>query len=655
MRQTIKNLSLGFFLISAASAILLISDWREHRPAARRIARVAIMQCASQPVLDEGVQGIKESLAGAGFIDGKNISIRQFNAENDVPTANAIAKQITDGQFDLVLTVSTICLQVVANANKAGKTTHVFGLVTDPFAAGVGLNRAKPQDHPPYLVGFGTFQPVEEAFRLAKTFFPNLASVGLVWNTGEASSEACTLKAREIAPKLGIRLLEANVDNSAAVLEAAASLTARGVQALWVGCDLTVNVALGSVVAAAKKARIPVFTNIPPSAKQGALFDIGANYLEVGRRIGELGVKVLNGADPLAIPIENVVPLRLMANKMALRDLREPWNFTEDALARADVLIDDQGVHEKSVVGIMRPPEGRLFKIGVAYFAPEPGADACMEGLFGGLKELGFVQGKNLAVQKAHAQGEIANVPAILQNFDSQDLDLIVPMTTPVLTAAISAVKGKPLVFAYVYDPIATGAGKTPTDHLPNITGTGSFPPIGDTLDVIQKLVPRARAVGTLYNSSEANSRKVIEVARELFRKRGIQLEEVTITNTSEVFQAAQALAARGVEALWITGDNTAIQAFEGIAKVAADGRLPLIINDPEFTERGALVAVGIGWQRSCGAAAKQVAQVLLGENPQKLPFENVAIKKIVLNFELARKLGIQFPAEWVKEASQSG
>ncbi len=322
MWQTIKSLSAGFFLISAASATLLVSDWRARRPAAGRMPRVAIMQCASQPVLDEGVQGIKESLAGGGFIDGKNISIRQFNAENDVPTANAIA-------------------------NKAGKTMHVFGLVTDPFAAGVGLNRAKPLDHPPYLVGFGTFQPVEEAFRLAKTFFPNLASVGLVWNTGEASSEACTVKAREIAPKLGIRLLEANVDNSAAVLEAAASLTARGVQALWIGCDLTVNVALGSVVAAAKKARIPVFTNIPPSAKQGSLFDIGANYLEVGRRIGELGVKILNGADPLAIRIENVVPLRLMANKMALRDLKEPWNFTEEALARADVLIDDNGVHER--------------------------------------------------------------------------------------------------------------------------------------------------------------------------------------------------------------------------------------------------------------------------------------------------------------------
>jgi len=142
-----------------------------------------------------------------------------------------------------------------------------------------------------------------------------------------------------------------------------------------------------------------------------------------------------------------------------------------------------------------------------------------------------------------------------------------------------------------------------------------------------------------------------MSVGRELFQKRGIKLEEVAITSTSEVFQAAQALTARQTQALWITGDNTAIQAFEGIAKVAADARLPLVINDPEFTEKGALAAVGIGWQKTCFEAAKKVAQVLLGENPQSLPFENVAIQQIVLNHAVARKLGITFPRELIQAA----
>jgi putative ABC transport system substrate-binding protein len=201
---------------------------------------------------------------------------------------------------------------------------------------------------------------------------------------------------------------------------------------------------------------------------------------------------------------------------------------------------------------------------------------------------------------------------------------------------------------------VAAGAGKTPADHLPNITGTGSFPPVEETIDAIQKLVPQVRSVGTLYNSSEANSSKVVKVGRELFQKRGIRLEEVTATNTGEVFQAAQVLAGRKIQALWVTGDNTAIQAFEGIAKVAADARLALVINDPEFTERGALAAVGIGWQKSCFEAAKRVAQVLLGESPRGLPFENIAVKQVVLNYAVARKLGITFPPELVQEASHN-
>jgi len=83
------------------------------------------------------------------------------------------------------------------------------------------------------------------------------------------------------------------VDNSSGVLEAASSLVSRGVQALWVGGDVTVNVAIDSLLNVAKKGRIPVFTNLPPNAKRGALFDLGANYHEVGRIVGDLAGQVL--------------------------------------------------------------------------------------------------------------------------------------------------------------------------------------------------------------------------------------------------------------------------------------------------------------------------------------------------------------------------
>src|SRR5215470_20383203 len=75
-------------------------------------------------------------------------------------------------------------------------------------------------------------------------------------------------------------------------------------------------------------------------------------------------------------------------------------------------------------------------KIGLVYFAPEEGADMCMKGLFDGLREQGIEERVNLEVRRSHAQAEIANIPLLIQNYDGSDVDVIVAMTTPVLTAA---------------------------------------------------------------------------------------------------------------------------------------------------------------------------------------------------------------------------
>jgi putative tryptophan/tyrosine transport system substrate-binding protein len=292
-------------------------------------------------------------------------------------------------------------------------------------------------------------------------------------------------------------------------------------------------------------------------------------------------------------------------------------------------------------------------KIGLAYFGPDESADMCIRGLIDGLKEQGLEERGNLEVRRSHAQAEFANIPLLIQNYDSSDVDVIVALTTPVLAAAASVARSKPVVFTFVYDPMAAGVGKSRTDHLPHVTGVSSFPPVEDTVDTIQRLVPGVRAVGTLYNSSEANSVKVVGVARGMFEQRGIKLQEIAITGTNEIFQAAQVLTQRGVQALWVTGDNTAFQGFDAIVKAARAAKLPLIINDPEFVQRGALIAVGISWYQSCGAASKVLARVLRGEQPRNIPFEEVAVKKLVLNQEVAKTLGITFPPDMVQAASQ--
>src|SRR5262245_63528443 len=141
--------------------------------------RIAILQHANTAVLDEGIRHTIEGLASRGFRDGDTLTIDRFNAQGDMPTGIAIARQVTSGGYDLVITSSTPSMQAVANNNREGRTRHLFTLVADPFASGVGLDRANPLKHPPYMVGQGTFPPVDTKIALERTMLPALQRVGV--------------------------------------------------------------------------------------------------------------------------------------------------------------------------------------------------------------------------------------------------------------------------------------------------------------------------------------------------------------------------------------------------------------------------------------------------------------------------------------------
>ena len=290
---------------------------------------------------------------------------------------------------------------------------------------------------------------------------------------------------------------------------------------------------------------------------------------------------------------------------------------------------------------------GRTIKAAIVYFARDVGTDQCVQGLIDGLKASGFDEGKNLEVRRADAQGEMINIPAILQNYDSSDVDIIMTISTPCLVGACNKVKHKPVVFTCVTDPIAAGAGKTHTDHLPFVTGVGSFPPIARMLDMMQKLVPGLRAVGTMYNPAEANSVKEMSSAREVFKSRGIRLEEIAIAGSNEVLQAVQILAGRDIQVVWLPGDNTAIEGYEGAVKGAKDARLPLITDECSEMPRGGLACLGISLQSAAVASGKLAGRVLLGADPKDLPLEEVAVEELAVSRGNAAQLGVTIPAEF--------
>lgn len=347
MLTTLRRLSLGVFLIIAASAVLLLSDLNGRTRGPRAVPRIGLLQHASTLLLDEGVRGMVDSLGENGFVDGKTVTIQRYNAEGDIALANSIAKQMVNANFDLLMTASTLSLQTVANANRGGRTVQVFGVVADPSVAGVGISRGKPLDHPRNLVGIGSLISAEEAFRNARAMFPGLKTVGVAWNPAEANSRAFTENARQACQAMGIDLLEASVENSNGVAEAENSLVARGAQALWIGGDVTVNVAADSVISVGRKARIPVFTITPGKLDRGTLFDSGADFYQIGRQTGALAAQILRGADPAQIPITNVVPRLLVVNTLALQGLKDPWQVPDAVLRSADVVVDRTGIHTR--------------------------------------------------------------------------------------------------------------------------------------------------------------------------------------------------------------------------------------------------------------------------------------------------------------------
>ncbi len=350
MRFVVKRLLLGFILIVSASAALLLSDLGRRTAVAGSLPHVGLLQHASTMLLDEGTRGAIDGLAENGFIDGKTIVIDKFNAQGDISVGNSIAKQMVNARYDLLLTMSTLSLQAVANANRNGKTVQVFGLVADPVVAGVGISRNNPLDHPRNLVGIGSFLPVQDAFQIARQMFPALKRVGVAWNPAEANSRAYVERAREVCQHWGIELLEATVENSNSVLEAEDSLVARGAEVLWIGGDVTVSVAADSVVLVGRRAHIPVFTITPGKPDRGTLFDYGTDFYQIGKQTGELATRILRGADPIQIPVINEVPIHFVVNATALKDLKQQWRIPDDLLRRANVVVDETGVHNRTVV-----------------------------------------------------------------------------------------------------------------------------------------------------------------------------------------------------------------------------------------------------------------------------------------------------------------
>jgi ABC-type uncharacterized transport system substrate-binding protein len=669
MLKSLLRLSLAAVLILAASVVLLLTDRARSPGGAGGLApdrgggaparRVALFQHVSESTMEEGVRGVLAGLAEAGYAEGAALRLERYNAQGDAVTSSTIARALVGGDDELLITLSTPSLLAVAAANRDAHRPHVFGMVSDPVIAGVGIARDDPMKHPPYMVGLGTMQPVAETFRLARRLAPRLAKVGVPWNPSEANSEACTKLARTVCRELGITLLEANVDGAVAVHEAVASLAARGAEAIWVGGDNTVLAALDAVVGPAGAAGVPVFTSIPGSASHGALFDFGADYYRVGQSVGRLAGRVLDGESPAGMPILYEVPPELWINRRALAAAGARWSFPADVDAKADVVVETAGPvrrhprPEPAAQPARARGPSRTWNVAVAAYSESTILTDVFTGLRRGLKEAGLLEGKDIALSYHNAQGDIATLSSIFDELNGNSSDVIVCFSTPALQAALRSVDKKPVVFGVVLDPIAAGAGKSDADHRPGFTGVYIAFPFAPMARTIREVMPRARRVGTLFTPGEVNS----VVARKRFEAalagEGLTLLSLPINGPTEVGDAALGVCQSGADVFCQIADNLSNASFPAIARACEMAKMPLFTLSPSFVTAGAVLGVGSDYEengRDCGLVA---ADIIRGKDPARIPFHAVAKTRRSVNLDRARRLGISVPAEWIKAADQ--
>ena len=185
------------------------------------------------------------------------------------------------------------------------------------------------------------------------------------------------------------------------------------------------------------------------------------------------------------------------------------------------------------------------YVIGIFQSVDSPTANEVRRGILQAFAEAGLRDGQEIVVTIRIANNDIAEVQRIARDLAAGDADMIIPLSTQALQAAILATRRKPIVFGAVAVPYLVGAGTSAENHLGHVTGVVSTGPVRETMALIREVLPKARRVGSLWTSSEINSEHYLDLAREAAGELGFELVAVPVTGPHEIPRRAPAPAQR--------------------------------------------------------------------------------------------------------------
>ena len=291
-------------------------------------------------------------------------------------------------------------------------------------------------------------------------------------------------------------------------------------------------------------------------------------------------------------------------------------------------------------------------KIGITQIVAHPALDSAKEGFVAALKEKGFEDGKNITIDEKNAQGDISTANQIAQGFVSDKKDLIFAIATPTAQAAYNATKDIPIVFTAVTDPVAAGLVKDIKSPGTNCTGTSDNVSIADQLKYLVKILPNAKTIGVVYNTSEANSLVQVKSLKEEAAKLGLSVKEAGVSNVNDIDQSLNSILG-SIDVLYTPTDNTVANSYDLIGKRCLDKKVPIFGAESAVVKKGGLVTAGIDYYELGKQAGYKAADVLNGKKPQDIEVGYMTDLKVTVNTDAAAKLGITIPEDVLKDAEK--
>ena len=282
-----------------------------------------------------------------------------------------------------------------------------------------------------------------------------------------------------------------------------------------------------------------------------------------------------------------------------------------------------------------------VFRIGISQFITHQSLDATREGFVDELDKQGYVEGKNIEIDLQNAQGEQRNLKTISQQL-AESSDVVLAIATPSAQSLANTTQTTPVIFSAVTDPVSSKLVESREHPGGNVTGTSdqSSDAISTQINLIKKVLPKAKTIGILYTQSEPNSVVQKEEAKRLLEEKGFTVVEKTILDSNNVKAAAESLMAE-VDMVFVPTDNIISSTMETVKQVSIKHKVPVFGGSTEMIAVGGLYNYGTNYEELGRQTARMLIRVLKGENPENIAVELPEKLELHTNQEMADALGI--------------